>query len=94
MEIRRFKYSYLAEGKDRPKQYPEHEPVVLEMNVVHDQEAGVHKQRGGNDSLHGRVRSPANEPGSCQGRTVGLAYITDRRRAAPSTNSVAITVVL
>lgn len=53
---------YVPSHEDRPKEDPEHETVVLEMYVIHNEKARVEEQRRGYDALHGRILCPTNEP--------------------------------
>ena len=89
-----FVISYLACHQYRPKKDSKHKSIVLEMDMIHDDESRMKKERRGNhtssqsvdiltgDSIHG-VKCMKNRRGRQD---------TNLSRAAPKTNSVRITV--
>ena len=54
--------TYVTGHEDGPEEDAEHEAVVLEMNVVHNQESGVQEQRGRDDPLNRRVHCASYKP--------------------------------
>jgi hypothetical protein len=48
--------------EDREKQNAEQEPVILEVDVIHNQEPWMQEERRGYETLGVRVWHPTNKP--------------------------------
>ena len=53
--------THVTSHENRPHEYPEHESVVLKVNVVDNDETWMKEQRDGHNSLHTRINSTANK---------------------------------
>ena len=60
--VRKRDWAYVPGHEDRPEKNAEHETIVLEVYVIHNQEAWMEEQRRGDNPLHGWVSRATNEP--------------------------------
>lgn len=53
--------AHIASHQNRPQEDPEHEAIILKVDVIYDEKARMEKQRCRDDSLYPRVHASGDE---------------------------------
>jgi len=87
--------NYMTSLEDREKQNTKQEPVILKVDVIHNQEPRMQEERCGYESLGVRIWHSTNKPDDRMSvrDTLGTDSLYLSRTAA-RTSSVRMTVVL